>query len=137
MAAADARRALGKRGEELAADHLVAAGLTIVARNWHCREGEVDLVATEEAPDWTQGGATATWLVVVEVRTRRGDFFGTALESVTVTKAAQVRRVAQVYVQSVAWRGPWRIDVVAVQMDARGRLTTITHIRGAVTGDGA
>ncbi len=134
---ADARRGLGKRGEELAAAHLRDAGLTIVARNWRCREGELDLVATEEAADWSQGGARATWLVLVEVRTRRGDTFGTALASVTPAKATQVRRVAQAYVQATGWRGPWRIDVVAVQMETQGRLVAVEHIRGAVTGDGA
>jgi putative endonuclease len=131
---ADARMGLGRRGEDLAATQLAAAGLTVIARNWRCPEGELDLVAQEEAADWTQGGARATWLVIVEVRTRRGAAFGSALASVTPRKAAQLRRVAEVYVQSCAWTGPWRIDVVAVQMDSVGRLQNVEHLRGAVTG---
>lgn len=130
----DARRGLGQRGEELAAAHLQAAGLTVIARNWRCREGELDLVAQEHAADWSQGGTLATWLVLVEVRARRGSAYGSALASITPAKAAQVRRVAEAYVQATGWRGPWRIDVVAVQLDAAGHLLEVEHLRGAVTG---
>ena len=36
--------ALGRYGEQLAAEHLTAAGMTVLARNWRCAEGELDLV---------------------------------------------------------------------------------------------
>ena len=130
----DPRRQLGNRGEELAAHLLAAAGLTLITRNWRCAEGELDIVAHEAAMDWTQGGAMVTWLVLVEVRIRRGDHYGTARQSITARKAAKLRVVAAAYVQSVAWRGPWRIDVVAIQLDGAGRLLTQEHLRHAVTG---
>lgn len=38
---------LGRRGEDLAADYLVGTGLVLLSRNWRCRDGEVDLVATD------------------------------------------------------------------------------------------
>jgi putative endonuclease len=38
---------LGKRGEDLAADYLAGAGLVLLSRNWRCRDGEVDLIATD------------------------------------------------------------------------------------------
>jgi putative endonuclease len=38
---------LGKRGEVLAADYLAGTGLVVLSRNWRCREGEVDLIATD------------------------------------------------------------------------------------------
>ena len=41
------RETLGRRGEDLAADHLAARGLVVLDRNWRCREGELDLVATD------------------------------------------------------------------------------------------
>ena len=44
----------------------------------------------------------------------------------------KLRTVAQHYVQAVNWPGPWRIDVVAVQMDSRGHLQAVEHIRHAV-----
>jgi putative endonuclease len=128
------RRSLGNTGETLAVQALTGAGLTILARNWRCAVGEVDIVAQEHAPDFTQGGMLAPWLVLVEVRTRRGVQYGTALQSITPRKAAKLREVAAHYVQAQQWAGPWRIDVVAVQMDSQGRLQQVEHIRHAVTG---
>ncbi len=130
----DPRRQLGNLGEALALETLAAAGLTIVTRNWHCPVGELDIVAQEVAPNYITGEAAATWLVLVEVRTRRGDRFGTALQSLTGRKQAKLREVAGHYVQAVAWPGPWRIDLVAIQMDQQGRLLAVEHLRHAVTG---
>lgn len=131
---ADARRTLGRRGEAMAAQALEAAGLTILARNWRCATGEIDLIAQDHAPDYSQGGAVVPWLVIVEVRTRRGQAYGSALASVTPAKQARLAAVGAAYVQAMGWRGPWRIDVVAIQMDGAGRLQAIEHIRHAVTG---
>ncbi len=128
------RRRLGNKGEELAVQTLQAAGLTILDRNWRCTAGELDIIAQAPAPDFVQGGAIVPWLILVEVRTRRGDRFGTAQQSVTPRKQAKLREVAEHYVKSIAWAGPWRIDVVAIQMDGGGRLLEIEHIRHAVSG---
>ncbi len=130
----DKRRLLGDTGEQLAAEQLVRSGLRIVARNWRGHSGELDLIAQEEAPDLVQGGAVATWLVLVEVRTRRGERFGTALQSITPAKQRKLRTVAAEYLHTIGWRGPWRIDVVAVQMDGRGVLQRVEHVRHAVAG---
>jgi putative endonuclease len=135
MNTTDPRKQLGRAGEAMAERTLRAAGLTILARNWRCAEGELDIVAQERAPDYVRGGELCDWLVLVEVRTRRGDAFGTALQSITARKAAKLREVAAHYVQATDWRGPWRIDVVAVQMDASGRLLRVEHIRHAVSGE--
>ncbi|MFN8561045.1 MAG: YraN family protein [Anaerolineae bacterium] len=54
------RSALGKRGEQIAADHLRRRGYELVASNWRCRTGEFDLIARKDQT-----------LVFVEVRTRR------------------------------------------------------------------
>jgi putative endonuclease len=128
------RRRLGDTGEELAARTLLTAGLTILRRNWRCPAGEIDIIAQEAAPDFVKGGQVVSWLVLVEVRTRRGTQFGAARQSITPRKQAKLREVAAHYVQTENWRGPWRIDVVAVQMDAQGRLLEVEHIRHAVTG---
>lgn len=128
----DPRRHLGRAGEDLAVRALENAGLTIAARNWRCAVGEIDIVAHDAAPDYVHGGIVAEWLVIVEVRTRRGDAYGTARASITPRKAHKLREVARHYVQSTGWTGPWRIDVVAVQMDSHGRLQAVEHIRHAV-----
>ena len=118
----DGRRRLGAFGERLAAAHLEAKGYRIRARNFRCREGEVDIVA--------QDGET---LVFVEVRTRRGDAMGGPAESVTATKEARLVAAATAYVQALPEPpADQRIDVVAIQLSPGGRLLAIDHIEGAV-----
>ena len=131
----DRRRKLGNAGEAIASRALEDAGLTIRDRNWRCSVGELDIVAEERAPDYSHGGAVATWLVIVEVRTRRGTRYGTALQSITPRKARKLNEVAEHYVRAVDWQGPWRIDVLAVQMDESGRLLAVDHVRHAVAGE--
>lgn len=133
-AALDPRRQLGRAGESLAIGILEKAGLRVIERNWRCSAGEIDIVAEEREPDFVSGGDRVCWRVLVEVRTRRGEAFGTALQSITPRKEAKMREVALHYVQTTDWRGPWRIDVVALQMDRTGRLLSVEHIRHAVGG---
>jgi putative endonuclease len=130
----DRRRRLGDAGEELAVAALHTAGLTVIGRNWRCPAGEIDIIAQEAALDFVQGGRIVSWLVLVEVRTKRGTQFGAARQSITPRKQAKLRELAAHYIQNLDWQGPWRIDVVAVQMDAQGRLLEVEHIRHAITG---
>lgn len=74
---------LGARGEDAVADRYRAAGYEILARNWRCREGELDIVASR--------GRT---LVFCEVKTRRSTAFGTPAEAITVTKQRRLRVLA-------------------------------------------
>lgn len=122
-AASSARRGLGALGERLAARHLAAAGYEILARNWRCSIGELDLVARQD-----------DCLVVVEVRTRRGDSLGSPEESLTRTKQARLIVLAEAYVQAAKWPGTWRIDVIAIEMDQAGCLRRVDHYENAVTG---
>jgi putative endonuclease len=131
---ADPRRKLGQAGEEMAARLLADEGLIIVMRNWRCATGELDIVAQEVAPDYSREGELVTWLVAVEVRIRRGTRYGTAQASVTPAKQAKLREVTEAYVAASGWQGPWRIDVVAIQLDAQGHLLDKMHLRHAVTG---
>lgn len=118
----DGRRRLGAFGERLAALHLEAKGYRILARNFRCREGEIDIVA--------QDGET---LVFVEVRTRRGDALGGPAESVTAIKQSRLVTAATAYVQALTeLPADQRIDVVAVQLSPGGRLVAIDHFEGAV-----
>ena len=121
--AVDDRRGLGRHGEELAAQHLMARGYEIVARNWRCETGEIDLVTRD-----------GDCLAFVEVRTRRGRALGTPEESITATKQARLVDLAEAYVQMRDWPGSYRIDVVAVELDRRGRLLRVEHYENAVTG---
>lgn len=110
---------LGRTGEQLAAEHLTAAGYTILERNWRCVIGEIDIVAQ-------QGGTT----VVVEVKTRSGVGFGHPLDAVTPRKLARLRRLAGAWCEAQPQpRGvrDLRIDVVGV---VAGRDSiTIDHLQ--------
>lgn len=117
------RQRLGQLGEMLAATELEQRGYTILARNWRCRYGELDLVARD--------GDT---LAAIEVRTRRSQTYGTPEESLTTAKQTRLAAAAQTYVQSVGWDGPWRIDVVAIMIDPRGHVERLTVIANAVEG---
>jgi putative endonuclease len=119
----DDRKGLGRHGEELAARHLIAKGYEIVDRNWRCRVGELDLVARD-----------GDCLVFVEVRARRGQALGTPEESVTRAKQARLAALAGAYVEERNWAGDYRIDVVAVEFDERGRLLRVDHYENAVGG---
>lgn len=117
-----ARQTLGQMGERLAAQYLAGKGHELVAQNWrYGRTGEIDLV--------TRDGAC---LVIVEVRTRRGQAFGTPEESITPAKQARLAALAEAYCSTQDWQGPVRIDVVAVALAADGRLLEIRHYRDAV-----
>lgn len=112
-----ARMKLGRRGEELAADRLDERGYQIVARNWYCSIGEVDIVAHRDDA-WT----------FFEVRTRRGRAFGTPEESVTPAKQQRMINVASIYLTDHdlnVYEVDWRIGVVAVEMDESGQLLRI------------
>ncbi|MCA9871673.1 MAG: YraN family protein [Anaerolineae bacterium] len=118
----DQRRRLGQAGEQLAAQKLSAYGYQILERNWrYGRRGEIDLVAQD-----------GECLVIVEVRTRRGRRFGTAEESVTPRKQAQLQTLTEAYYMQSGWDGPVRIDVVAVSLSPQGDLIEINHIKNAV-----
>ncbi|MBE9501167.1 MAG: YraN family protein [Chloroflexi bacterium] len=112
------RREVGALGEKIAADYLQKEGYRIRERNFRLREGEIDIIAEKD-----------DFLVFVEVRTRASSSFGTAEESVTRYKIERLITVAQSYIQSHQDLPPsWRIDVVAVDLTPRGRLSRIELI---------
>lgn len=115
-----AKDVLGRRGEDLAVEYLTDHGLVVLSRNWRCRDGELDVVATDQDR-----------LVVCEVKTRSTDWFGEPAEAVNGKKAARIRRVTQAWLAtySVKWVEV-RFDVVSV-VAAPGRPVTVAHYEGA------
>jgi putative endonuclease len=115
-----AKDAVGSYGEQVAVQHLEQAGFTIVARNWRCEIGEIDIVALE--------GPT---VVVCEVKTRSGLGYGSGLEAVSRSKAARLRRLGHRWLVEHAAPGTQlRFDVLAVHRPRRGPVT-VEHLRGA------
>jgi putative endonuclease len=114
-----ARQALGRYGEDLAAAWLHEAGMAVLARNWRCRTGEIDIVARD-----------GDVLVVCEVKTRRGLGFGSPLEAVTTVKAHRLARLAVEYRRAESLVPcPVRIDVVGVLIGPDG-CVSVEHVRG-------
>ncbi|MFB5759748.1 YraN family protein [Paenibacillus medicaginis] len=117
----DNRRSKGTLGEEMAAQYLTGKGWRIIERNWRCRSGEVDIIAEKEGT-----------LIFIEVRSRTGATHGTAAESVTARKIAQVRHIAEIYLHM---RGaadiPVRFDMIAVRLLPDQQAEVMEHIEAA------
>ncbi|HEV7207186.1 MAG TPA: YraN family protein [Mycobacteriales bacterium] len=121
-AAADA---LGRHGEELAAQFVAAKGYRIVARNWRSPDrrvrGELDLVLRD--------GPT---LVFCEVKTRTSGAYGLPAEAVSEAKRRKLRRLAALWL--TLYRGPWtevRFDVIAVLQPRHG-VASLEHLKGVL-----
>jgi putative endonuclease len=117
-------KALGRRGEALAAAHFERLGYRVLARNHRTRFGELDLVLA---------GEDERTIVFVEVKTRRlgsGDW----RESLHPAKRHQVRTMAAAWLNEVRdrpWAAELRFDAVGVTVDARGGLVRLDHLEAA------
>ena len=96
-------RLLGRWGEEVAADYLRRKGYRLVAANWRCRFGEIDLIAADRH-----------CLCFVEVKLRKDARFGGAGAAVTASKQAKLRTTAQLYLAQNPTRLQPRFDVIEV-----------------------
>ncbi len=98
------RRSLGAAGEDTAAAWYEGQGYAVVARNWRCRDGELDLVVRKGRE-----------LVFVEVKARTSDRFGVPAEAVTSSKQRRIRGLAARFLHETDMRtGALRFDVVAI-----------------------
>jgi putative endonuclease len=105
------RNILGQRGEDLAAEYLLAAGYRIIARNHRNHYGEIDIIASE-----------AKTLVFVEVKTRKNALFSHPSEAVTRNKQIQISKVAMDYLsRNNLAEVSSRFDVVAILLPDKGR----------------
>lgn len=114
-----AKDIVGRQGEELAAALLLSRGLTILARNWRCPRGELDIVARE-----------GDCLVICEVKTRRGLSHGHPIEAVGPRKMRRLRELAlhwldeqQIYVPHI------RFDVVGILLP-QAAPPIVSYLRG-------
>ena len=102
----DPRKATGRSGENIAAQHLEQQGYTILERNYRLRIGEVDIIARD-----------GEYLVFIEVKTRRSRKFGSPFEAVDVRKQQKIVKIASAYLQGK--ERPVRFDVVAVHLNEK------------------
>ena len=98
-------RRLGADGEQVAAQWYEARGYTVLARNWRCSDGELDLIL-----------ATGSTVVFCEVKTRSSDRFGTPFDAVGPAKQRRLRRLAGRWLREAAPFRPTtlRFDVAGV-----------------------
>ncbi|RNL79837.1 YraN family protein [Nocardioides marmorisolisilvae] len=119
MTTAQQKQALGRWGERVAERYLTDRGFTVLARNWRCGLGEIDLVLRDDDT-----------LVVCEVKTRRSLEFGHPVAAVDEAKAERLSALAMLWVEEMGLaRVPVRVDVVGVVMPFVGPLE-IEHVRG-------
>jgi putative endonuclease len=120
----DRTKELGRRGEDLAAEHFARLGYRVLARNHRTRFGELDLVV-----------ADAATLVFAEVKTRRATASGRVpWEALHARKQRRVRAMAAAFLGDVADRPRTqaiRFDAIGVVIDAHGRLVRLDHLEGA------
>lgn len=120
----DLRQKLGRHGEDLALQHLQRLGYRLISRNHRTRFGELDLIVCDDAT-----------IVFVEVKARRVEASaGSAVESVPPRKQRQVRGMAAAWLVDCDDRPrscDLRFDVVAVTVDAVGRLLRLEHLEAA------
>jgi putative endonuclease len=93
----------GESAEQQACQFLVKHGLKLVTRNFRCKQGELDLVMYDQQT-----------LVIVEVRFRQTDKYGSALESVTRSKQSRIMAATQIYLSKHKINSAIRFDVVAL-----------------------
>ena len=117
------RRDTGVLGEKLAKDFLKKRSYRIWETNYRCPEGEIDIVAKHK-----------DFLVFIEVRTKKSLEFGSPEESITPAKKERMKATA-FYYQQTHNNLPlfWRIDVVVVELDRKGKLSRIELIENAVS----
>ncbi len=119
------RRNTGALGEKYARDFLKKKGYKVIESNYRCKRGEIDIIAKQKKS-----------LVFVEVRTKMSLEFGTPEESINRLKQNHMRNAALNYLQDQkSAPESWRIDVVAVELNEKGKPSRIELIENAV-GDG-
>ncbi len=117
------RSKLGSIGEHHARLILERKGFAYIESNWRCASGELDLIMRD-----------GEFIVMVEVKVRRGEAAGSAEEAISALKGRKLLATGEWYMADHGEIGddPWRIDLVAITIDSRGAVTRISHIPDAV-----
>ena len=114
------KRTTGDWGEQVAEQELVKRGYTIIERNFNTRFGEIDLIAKEGEE-----------MVFIEVKLRKSDTYGTALESITEQKIQKFHNTVEIYLQKHKLEDtPFRIDVIAIDKTGPNQWK-VQHIKAA------
>ena len=118
------RQALGKWGENLAAEYLSSHGYSIKYRNFRTPYGEIDLIAE------LQQGDLKT-IIFVEVKTRTTRTYGPPEDAVNTRKRSHLLSAAQHYMQNQPDESNWRIDVIAIEKYPANESPELFHFENA------
>lgn len=106
---------VGSWGEQLAADYLCKKHFKLIAANYRCRFGEIDLIVSNRK-----------FLVFVEVKLRMSDKFAEAREFVDQNKQARIRTTAELYLSQNPTNLQPRFDVIEIY--AKDGIDTINPV---------
>ncbi len=113
--------ATGNIGEEIAKDFLQKKKYKIIEQNFKTKYGEIDLVCRQSKK-----------LIIVEVRTKIGDSFGSPEESLTKKKLRKLRFNAESYAAKEKWQGETRIDAICIVLNPDKTLLRIHHYENII-----
>lgn len=118
----DSRNLVWKKGERLARENLKEKGYQIIAQNYQNKYGEIDLIAK-------QGKV----LVFIEVRTKKGEQFGSPEDTLNQKKLKKICLNAKAYVKIKNWTGPYRIDAICIVLNPDNSLARLNHYQDIST----
>ena len=113
---------IGNSGEDLAARYLESQGYEIIARNFHSRYGEIDIIAKN-----------AEYIAYVEVKTRSISAYGLPREAVTLQKQQKIIKTAYVFEAQHPYDLQPRFDIIEIYTKSKNEFAPqkLTHIKGA------
>lgn len=95
---------LGKEGEKLAVDYLLAKGYKILEKNFRTPIGEIDIIAKK-----------GKYIVIIEVKRRMSENFGNPEMAVDYRKQEKLKKLALFYLSKLGKEYPVRFDVIAIK----------------------
>jgi len=115
------KRELGQRGEAIICQYIESKGMRLIERNFHCRGGEIDIIARD--------GDTVAF---IEVKTRTNTNYGTAAEAVTLTKMRRITAAANGFIEKNGLHDNYfRFDVAEVYINGERENVDINYIKNA------
>jgi len=111
----------GKLGEDIAKKYLESKGYKIIEQNYKTKYGEIDLVAKKRNE-----------LIFVEVRTKKGENFGTPEETIDKKKLRKLWGNTKAYAAWKKWQGPYRIDAVCLVLKYDNAVERINHYESII-----
>lgn len=117
---------IGKMGEEVTVHWLKNQGWEILARNWRCPHGEIDIIAR-------QGDIVA----FVEVKTRTVGYLSSPLEAINIIKQHKILKTAWLWLEEVKIQEQPRFDVAAIVINTKGQVLSFEYIESAFDGSDA